>query len=82
MNRVRRLLSRPYKDARGRWRPNRAQVFVWQLAVMMLRFGILLFIFGLAIVLWDAAAAQAGRWSLPDLKALFCPGDVLGQELY
>ena len=68
MSKIRRLLSHPYRNAQGRWRPNRAQMFVWQLAVMMLRFGILLFIFGLTIVLWDTAAAQAGHWSLSDLK--------------
>lgn len=51
---IRRVL-RGQKDHQGRWRPNPVAMYVWQVPVMMLIFGIVLFIVGLLFLLWDLA---------------------------
>lgn len=58
-----------YQDTpAGIWRPRKIQLYVWQMPVMMLRFGIYLFLVGLFLLLWKAARPNGHSWSMPDLK--------------
>lgn len=52
------------------WHPRLAQLFIWQIPIMMLRFGVYMFLIGMSILLWNAAYNQ-GDWSSSDWK-VFC----------
>jgi len=49
-------------------KPRYLALFVWQLPVMMLRFGIYLFLVGLLVLVWVLARPGIEQWSKSDLK--------------
>lgn len=50
-----RLLLRGNQDENDRWKPGRFVVYIWQVPVMLLRFGIIIFLVGLMFLLWNRA---------------------------
>ena len=56
----------------GRCRPRWLQLYVWQTAIMLLNFSVLLFIVGLVVFIFDQLGRQDGgvleRWRENDIK--------------
>lgn len=56
---IRKVLgTRKGKD--GRRLPQQLQVYIWQVPVMLLRLGIIMFLLGLTILLWDSSKRSSG----------------------
>ncbi|KAH8743714.1 hypothetical protein F5882DRAFT_313368 [Hyaloscypha sp. PMI_1271] len=49
-------------------RPRWSQLYVWQTAVMLLNFGVLLFAIGLVIFVFDSLGENGSSWSSDDIK--------------
>lgn len=70
LRKLRILLGGPNQN-----RPRKSQLYIWQVAVMSLNVSVLLFLIGLAILLWDLALTSSTRatdtkvWSNLDLPA-------------
>lgn len=63
-----RILKGRRSDKTERWKPSQSQLYIWQVPVMLLRLGILLFIIGLFFLLWDAAKASTADWKVSLLR--------------
>lgn len=61
-HRIRKVLG--HRNRHGRWRPKMMHVYIWQVPVICLRVGILLFLIGLIILLWTAKLDSPGNFQV------------------
>ena len=73
LKRIRTILG-GRQNGGGKWQPAMSQVYVWQTPVMLLRFGIVLFLLGLLVLLWTVAPNTSGDLYVGTLSLI--PSDL------
>jgi hypothetical protein len=63
------LLSTSEHDVHGQLKPRLWQLYIWQIPLLMLNSSIYIFVAGLAVLLWEAAKAQAYDGGADETKA-------------
>jgi hypothetical protein len=61
-------LGRPTDDLNGKWRPRTFQPWIWQTPGFMLKLSVILFIVGLAVLVWEQALATGKQWGSDEIK--------------